>query len=161
MDTRILALAALSAVTSAHAAPTPFARPAPQGDVEIRGALPGQPWQPGAAARVAAVVTSEAAYRALAEAWGVKAPPPVNFRTHFVVAVISHGHGGIRCDAAGGDLRVLDGVVPPADGAEVGGFARIKFGLKCSEGPPSPQFLIKSFRRSAVKTVTGRPLLAW
>jgi hypothetical protein len=111
-----------------------------QPDVELRGPHPGD----RLGGRVPCVVTSEAAYRGLAEAWGIKSPPAVNFRTHFLFVQVSNGYGPLNCEIVGGDLRVVGGQAVDD--------------LKSGYLIKSSGYLIKSFRRSAVKTVNGQPL---
>jgi hypothetical protein len=93
------------------------------------------------------VVTSEAAYRGLADALGIKAPPPVNFRTHFLYVHVFTGYGPPQLQVVGGKLQAV-----PAPFI-IGGYGAFK-----RKEDLSPRYLIKSFRRSAVKTVNGQPL---
>jgi hypothetical protein len=149
MFARVLSLAALVFVPLAFAAPAPFVKPAtPQADVEIQGFQSSMP-QGGI---VPSVITNETAYRGLADAWGIKSPPPVNFRTHFLVVRLYSGHGTPRFQIVGGDLRAA------AVQVDVLTADRRLVAFKCKEAYSPPRFLIKSFRRSAVKTVNGQPL---
>ncbi len=154
MTARILSLAALALAPLAFAAPAPFLPPAtpPQPQVELRGPRPG----PGVGF-VPQVITSEASYRGVAEALGVRSPPKVNFRTHFLFVQVSAGYGALGCEIVSGDLRGTGGQA----GGELEGVGIARLGLrqiKCGLRPPSSGFLIKSFPRSTVKTVNGAPL---
>src|SRR5262249_22632207 len=76
-------LLCLALAPLAHAAPAPFLKPStpPQADVLIRGNHPDVRLRNSAPQ----VVASAGAYSSLASAWGIKAPPSVNFRTHVLV----------------------------------------------------------------------------
>src|SRR5215468_3135695 len=101
MFARVLSLAALICAPLALAAPAPFVKPAtpPQADVELRGFLPPL----SRSAPVPSVITSEAAYHGLTDAWGIKFPPPVNFRTHFLFVHVSAGYNRPGFQIVGGD----------------------------------------------------------
>jgi hypothetical protein len=147
MTARLLLLA-LALAPLALAAPAPFLAPAtpPQREVELRGTHPVA----DSAGRVPQVITTDAAYLAEAEALGVKNPPPVNFRTHFLFVLVAPGYVTVNCEIVGGDLRAAGGLRPQArDGLRP---------IRCGKAAMYSAYLIKSFRRSAVKTVNGRPL---
>src|SRR5690348_11893997 len=110
MSSRILAVAALALAPLVQAAPVPFPKPAAQADVEIRGAYQGPPL----AGVMPQPVTSEAAYRGLAEVLGIKSPPMVDFRTHFLLVHVSTEYGGPRFVIADGDLRTTGGATEGA-----------------------------------------------
>ena len=80
----------------------------------------------------------------MAQAWHVASPPKVDFRTHFLAVHVASGYGILRFEIDGtGDLR------------GVGGH---DLGDDLIRGGYGPRYLIKSFRRSEVKTVNGLPL---
>jgi hypothetical protein len=152
MFARVLSLAVLAFAPLAFAAPAPFVKPAtpPQANVELRGHLPSAK----RGGLVPRVITSEAAYRGLADAWGIKSPPRVNFRTHFIFVHVYSANSAAGCQIVGGDLRAGAVLVDVTADRR----ARLGIRLKCMEIDLSPRYLIKSFPRSAVKTVNGQPL---
>ena len=52
------------------------------------------------------MITRQSDYEAVAKAYGIAAPPGVDFRTHFVFVHVSASYGEVRCEIGGnGDLR--------------------------------------------------------
>jgi hypothetical protein len=124
------------------AAPLPFPKDAmpPQAEVTLRGSHPDF----RLAAFAPPVVTSEAAYRALASDWGIKDRPAMNFRTHVLVVTAS--------------TRPL----PPLDySLENGGELRVRVVLKCGkilmcEAPAEGLYYeLKSYPRRGLRSVNG------
>ena len=104
--------------------------------------LPGDP----------SVITRRSDWEAFAATLRIKDVPGVNFRTHFLFVHVSTGYCQVSCAIDGdGDLRAV-GHSRSGDGRERGGMGFGRGGL------PGPCYLIKSFPRSAVKTVNGLPL---
>jgi hypothetical protein len=138
----LLPLFALALAVPIHAAPAPFQRPAPDDpDVVLRGWIRDQ----SVAACAPSFITTQTDYESVAKAWGITTPPRVDFRTHFLFVYVSNGRGEVRCEIDGkGDLRGFGGNIPD-DGNALSG-------LRVAAGQ---RYLIKSFRRSAVKTVNG------
>ena len=127
----------------AQAAPAPFQKAAEADHPEVT--LNG--WLPDArlAAGAPSMITRQSDYEAVAKAYGVAAPPKVDFRTHFVFVHVAISYGEVRCEIGGdGDLRATSAPV-------------LMRGRKCGLGMESAtnRYLIKSFRRSAVKSVNG------
>jgi hypothetical protein len=145
MPSRALSIFVVALLGTAHAAPAPLPKRG-QGPeyppVLMSGwgsgrRLPGNP----------SVITRRSDWEAFAAALGIKDVPKVNFRTHFLFVHFSSGYGlvGARVDGAG-DLRAF------------GDFPSEQEELLLGERPAGPRYLIKSFPRSAVKTVNGLPL---
>ena len=132
-----LALLALAVVGAARAAPAPFRVTEPaQAEVNLSGYLRRQTQPPSAPM----VLASRAAYLRVAQAWGITNPPAVDFRTHFVLAFASEGLGGFDFEKDGrGGLRVVE--LPPKG--------------RCCDLPAGAHYQVRSFPRSAVKTVNG------
>src|SRR5262245_780627 len=132
----------LSIAVALQAAQAPLRRAEPaQPEVQLRGFLPKDRLPVGEPVAVG----NQADYQALARAWGIAAPPRVDFRTHFLAVHVAAPFNHIRFEVADkGDLRP---VVPWEDTTHV-----------YSPQLPGHRFLIQSFRRSAVKTVKGLPL---
>jgi hypothetical protein len=127
----------------ANAAPAPFQKAAEpdRPEVTLTGWLPDQALAAGAPS----VITRQGDYEAVAKAYGIVSPPRVDFRTHFVFVHVAVGYGEVRCEiGGGGDLRAIS---PPV----------LTRGRKCCLELESAtnRYLIKSFRRSAVKSVNG------
>ena len=149
MPARLLPLLVLPLVYGlATAAPAPLRKAeAAQPEVMLTGWLPRDRvpvGEPGA-------ITCQEDWQTVARAWGIAGPPRVNFRTHFLAVHVWTGHGTARFEADGeGGLRVINQEAPDNLYGNLRGFAIL---------PPSgPRYLIKSFRRSAVKSVKGLPL---
>jgi hypothetical protein len=142
MLARRLSLLALVLAGMAQAAPAPFQKAAgpEQAEVNLSGALPDARLAAGAPA----AIVSRADYLSVARAWGIAKPPEVDFRTHFLAVYASGAYGSVSFDVDGrGDLRAV--------------VQRVS--LKCClREPGGSSFRIKSFPRSAVKTVNGAPL---
>src|SRR5262245_18144894 len=126
----------LSVAVALQAAPAPLRRAEPaQPEVQLRGFLRedplriGEPWAVG----------NQADYQALARAWGIAAPPRVDFRTHFLAVHVAAPFTHIvRFEVDDkGDVRPVTQSTAKMSGLEL----------------PGHRFLIQSFRRSAVKTV--------
>jgi hypothetical protein len=143
MPARLLPLLALSLAAVAQAAPAPFPktqRGPEYAPVLLRGFL----LQDKVPLGDCSAIGNQADYRALARAWGIAQPPRVDFRIHFlavhVCAPLVHV---VRFEADDrGDLRAVT-----QSTAHMYGFE-----------PAGHRFLIRSFPRSAVKTVNGLPL---
>src|SRR5262245_50631979 len=96
----------LSVAVALQAAPAPFRRAEPaQPEVQLRGFLPKDRLPVGEPVAVG----NQADYQALARAWGIAAPPRVDFRTHFLaVHVTSGGCSTNSFEVDGdGDLRAV------------------------------------------------------
>jgi hypothetical protein len=140
-----LSLLALAFAATAQAAPAPFQKAAEpeRPPVVLSGWLLDERLAVGAPV----VIVRRADYEAVAKAYGIAELPPVDFRTHFLFVHLWNG-GDAGCVIDGrGDLRATGGT------AGLGG--RREF--KCCEIDPM-RYLIKSFPRSAVRSVNGRPL---
>src|SRR4051812_44755558 len=142
MPPRLLPLLCLSVAIPLQAAPAPFRRAEPvQPEVLLRGYLPKDRLPVGEPRAVG----NQADYRALARAWGIAEPlPRVDFRRHFLaVHVTGPFIHVVRWEVDDkGDLRPVT-----RSTAHLSGFE-----------PPGHRILIRSFRRSAVRTVNGLPL---
>jgi hypothetical protein len=143
MPARLLLVAvSLALAASSHAAPAPLPRPTQRG--------PHAPVQRTGQTHVKFTgtlsVTRTSDWETFARTLGIKDPPRVDFRTHFLFVHGTPGDDPGRSEIDGaGDLRV---VRPPA-----------KRGMKfLVEEPANVRYLIKSFPRSAVRTVSGREL---
>jgi hypothetical protein len=135
-----LLLMAFALVGVAHAAPAPFSRSPDFPEVEIAGSHP----DPSLAESAPRLIVSQSDYQSVAKAWDISNPPRVDFRTHFLLVSTSTRPTGrplYNVDDQG-DLRVMTG----------------PFVLGCELPPESFNFRIKSFRRSAVRSVDGLPL---
>jgi hypothetical protein len=149
MPARLLVLIALAVALAglAQAAPAPLRRPQPdQPEVVLSGWLP----HPSLADGAPSMIVRQADYQSVAKAYGITNLPKVDFRTHFLFVHVRRGYGEIGSQIDGsGDLRATATAAPDllyyGDGG--GGFGK--------GGPGGYRFLIRSFRRSAVKTVEG------
>jgi len=143
MSARLVLLLVLSVAVAglAQAAPAPLRKSQPdqQPEVELRGWLSDSRLADGAPS----VILRPADYLSVAKAYGIANPPKVNFRTHFLAVHVSARSrtGHFELDG-NGNLRIVASLAS----------------LKCCEEPPGSGFVIKSFRRSDVKTVEGLPL---
>jgi hypothetical protein len=110
-----------------------------QPEVSLTG-FPQHGWLTNAPA---SVIVRQADWHAVAQVLGIQNPPRIDFRTHFLFFVVGDDVDGARFEIDGrGDLRAIL-VNPEVDG----------IGLR-----PGPVYLVKSFRRTEVKTVNGLPL---
>jgi hypothetical protein len=142
-----LVLVALALAAAAHAAPAPTRRPETQRQpVNLTGWL----YDPALAVGAPSLITRQSDYEAVARAFGVTQPPPVDFRTQLLVVHVWGGDGDARLeiDARGG-LRCVGAAVRRVDQL---GRGRL---LACKLELVGLRYLIKSFPRSAVKTVNG------
>lgn len=147
MTARSLPLLVLSLALCglAHAAPAPFQKVAEAEHPEVT--LSGWLSDPSLAYGAPSVITRQSDYEAVAKAYGIASPPKVDFRTHFLFVHVTAGYGEMRCEIGGnGDLRAVSAPVL------LRGCKEVKCGLEVAAGT---RFLIKSFRRSAVKSVNG------
>jgi hypothetical protein len=140
MLARILPLIAVALIGVAHAAPAPFSRSPDFPEVEIVGSHPDRSLAEGAPR----LIVCQSDYQSVAKVWGISNPPKVDFRTHFLLVSTSTRPSGrplYNVDNEG-DLRVMAGPLS----------------MGCKAPPESFNFRIKSFRRSAVRSVDGLPL---
>ena len=141
MRASLLATLALAFAATASAAPAPFSKPQPaQPEVRLNGWLPDERLAAGGPV----LILSRADWLSAAAALGIAQPPATDFRTHFLVAHVSSGFGGADFDLDGrGGLRLVPRSVS----------------LKCGlAGRSGAKYEVRSFPRSAVRTVNGEPL---
>jgi len=143
---RLLSLVALSFALAlpALAAPAPFRRAAEPDHppVKMSGWLRRNPLTGGPSWAIG----RETDWQTVAKAWGIKDPPKVDFRTHFLFLVAWNPDDAyqVHCEIdRRGDLRanLIRSEI------ELGGLRQV--------GMP---YLIRSYRRCEVETVNGLPL---
>jgi hypothetical protein len=139
-----VALLTIAFAAVVHAAPAPSRRPEPQRPpVNLTGWLTDLPLAVGAPS----VIVRQTDYEAVAKAFGIAQPPAVDFRTHLLFVHVWMGSGEPRCEIDGGDLRCVGGAADTdVQRGDVEALGR-RWGAH--------RYLIKSFPRSAVKTVNG------
>jgi hypothetical protein len=140
----LVLLLVLAAAAPVHAAPAPFHRPeAAHPEVVLRGWIGDD-----VAARAPSFVTRQSDYESVARAFGIADPPRVDFRTHFLFVHVGRYAGAAEPRIDAGDLRAAAAVVPAAPVAKCKDVA-------CGTVPAGSAYLIKAYRRSAVRTVNG------
>jgi hypothetical protein len=138
MTARLLSLAALALASFAEAAPVPFLKPAapPQAPVELRGSHPNV----GLVYSAPPFIGSEAKYRGIVAAWGIKDAPAVDFRTHVLVVAVSEAMMRVHHSVdSRGDLHVS--------------ISDLRF--KCEAPPDRLNYHLKSFPRRGLRSVNG------
>src|SRR4051812_29984055 len=103
MSGRLLPIlaASLALVGLAQAAPAPFrkAPPLEQPEVQLRGWLSAEQVPLGEPA----VIARQADYQAVARAWKIESPPKVDFRSHFLLLLVSTDSREARWEIDRGD----------------------------------------------------------
>jgi len=143
MTARSLLLALpLALAVPVNAAPAPFQRAeAAHPEVVLRGWI----HDANVAACAPTFITRQSDYESVAKAWGIANPPRVDFRTHFLFVHVSRGYGGdVNPALDRGDLKAAAPQPQPVMRECEVGFRVAGF-----------RYLIKSYRRSEVRSVNG------